>query len=126
MSSNKRENNLKTNDFSQFLETLDPKVKESKLKKNAFVNILKKKMFQEKDLSELKNMVDVMDIDNDGFIDIFDLDTFLKRNAYIPKNSNENRKISHSTDISNKSSLQNERISLFPTRPLDENTMDSG
>lgn len=117
---------MKTNDFSQFLEILDHKLNDSKLDKKTFVNILKKKLFEDKNISDLKNLVDIIDIDKDEFIDEFDFDTFLKRTSYIPKTSNEIKRISHSTDASNKSSLQNKQIILFPTKQLDEKTMDSG
>ena len=37
---------------------------------------------------EVVKQVDLIDIDGDGFVDVYDLDTFLKRNQYIDEGLN--------------------------------------
>ncbi|EAR88078.2 EF-hand protein (macronuclear) [Tetrahymena thermophila SB210] len=112
------------NDVHKFLQKLKLVNQQKKSNQNTegmllnnFVKGLQQLIFQ-KDPQIIANSCDIIDIDKDGFIDKFDLETFLKRYSYIQSSIGHN-------DFSQSDFTKNqENYRVFPTKEIQTDQLE--
>ncbi|KAL4476370.1 hypothetical protein ABPG74_010103 [Tetrahymena malaccensis] len=112
------------NDVQKFLLKLKSITQQSKSNQssegillNNFVKGLQQLIFQ-KDPQIIANCCDIIDIDKDGFVDKFDLETFLKRYSYIQSSIGHN-------DFSQQDFTRNqENYKVFPTKEIQTDQLE--
>ncbi|KAL4493987.1 hypothetical protein ABPG72_022004 [Tetrahymena utriculariae] len=112
------------NDAHKFLQKLKSITQQNKSNQssegillNNFVKGLQKLIFQ-KDLQTIANSCDIIDIDKDGFIDKFDLETFLKRYSYIQSS------IGHNYFSQSDFTKNQENYRVFPTKEIQTDQLE--
>lgn len=109
----KKPQNLKINDFSM------KKLNTTSFARLFFPHITEKKP----DFSHFIELIHKIDLDQDGYLDCFDIETFMKRFEYLPRENSPTKK-NETTSTNLQTSSYVNPPALFPKVPLTEEKFD--